>query len=231
VQCACSTSLVAVHLACQSLVAGECDAALAGGVSAAVPRIDRYFYLPGAILSPDARCRAFDARARGTAFAEGVGVVVLMRLEDALRDNHRIYAVILGSAINNDASLKAGYTAPSIEGQTQVIRQAHAVAGIDASAVSYIEAHGTATVLGDAVELAALTRVFREVTDRVGFCALGSVKTNIGHLSTAAGVAGLIKTALALKHRVLPPFRPAPSTSPHRCSRGPLPTASRDARV
>jgi acyl transferase domain-containing protein/acyl carrier protein len=205
VQCACSTSLVAIHLACQSLIAGECDAALAGGVSVAVPRMDRYYYLPGALLSPDGRCRAFDAKARGTAFAEGVGVVFLMRLEDALRENHSIYAVILGSAVNNDAGLKAGYTAPSIEGQVQVVRQAQAVAGVAPSDISYIEAHGTGTVLGDAVELASLSRVFRASTSDVGICGLGSVKTNIGHLSTAAGVAGFIKTVLALKHNLIPP--------------------------
>lgn len=204
VQSACSTSLVAVHLACQSLIAGECDAALAGGISVAVPRIDKYFYLPGGILSPDGRCRAFDANAKGTSFAEGVGVVVLMRLEDALRDNYQIYAVILGSAVNNDGNLKAGYTAPSIEGQIQVIQQAHAVAGVDPSEISYIETHGTGTVLGDAVELAALTRVFRAATQEVGYCGLGSIKTNIGHASTASGVAGLIKTVLTLKHRALP---------------------------
>lgn len=205
VQCACSTSLAAVHLACQSLIAGECDAALAGGISVAVPRIDRYYYLPGALLSPDGRCHAFDAKARGTTFAEGIGVVMLMRLEDALKDNHHIYSVILGSAVNNDAGLKAGYTAPSIEGQMQVIRQALAVAGIEPSSVSYVEGHGTGTMIGDAVELTALTRVFRASTKQTGFCSLGSVKTNVGHLSTAAGVAGLIKTALALEHAVIPP--------------------------
>jgi acyl transferase domain-containing protein len=204
VQCACSTSLVAVHLACQSLIAGECDAALAGGISMALPRIDNYYYLPGSLLSPDGRCRAFDARAKGTAFAEGAGIVLLMRLEDALRDGYSIYSVILGSAVNNDASLKAGYTAPSIEGQVDVIRQAQAVAGVRPSDISYIEAHGTGTVLGDAVELAALTRVFMSDTTAVGMCGLGSVKTNIGHLSTAAGVAGLIKTALALEKRIIP---------------------------
>lgn len=205
VQCACSTSLVAVHLACQSLIAGECDAALAGGISVVVPRLDRYLYLPGSLLSPDSRCRAFDAKARGTAFAEGMGLVMLMRLEDALRDRYPIRAVILGSAMNNDASLKAGYTAPSIEGQIQVIRQAQSVAGVDPSEIGYIEAHGTGTVLGDAVELAALTRVFRAATAGVGICGLGSVKTNIGHLSTAAGVAGLIKTVLALEREAIPP--------------------------
>jgi acyl transferase domain-containing protein/acyl carrier protein len=204
VQCACSTSLVAIHLACQSLVAGECDAAVAGGVSIAVPRLDRYLYLPGAMLSHDGRCRAFDANARGTAFAEGIGVVLLMRLEDALNENLPVHAVVLGSAVNNDATLKAGYTAPSIEGQAQVIRQAQAVAGVEASGITYVECHGTGTVLGDAVEIAALTRAFRSTTSAVGFCGVGSVKTNIGHLSTAAGVAGLIKTVLALKHGVIP---------------------------
>src|SRR5262249_182239 len=153
VQCACSTSLVAVHLACQSLIAGECDAAIAGGISLPVPRLNRYFFIPGGILSPDGRCRAFDASAKGTAFAEGVGVVMLMRLEDALNHNHHIYATILGSAVNNDASLKAGFTAPSVDGQARVIRQAQAVAGIDPALVSYVETHGTGTILGDAVEM------------------------------------------------------------------------------
>jgi acyl transferase domain-containing protein/acyl carrier protein len=204
VQCACSTSLVAVHLACQSLIAGECDAALAGGISVVVPRMDRYLYLPGSLLSPDSRCRAFDAKARGTAFAEGIGLVLLMRLEDALRDGYPVRAMILGSAMNNDGSLKAGYTAPSIDGQMQVIRQALGVAGVDPADIGYVEAHGTGTVLGDAVELAALTRVFRGTTRDVGFCGLGSVKTNIGHLSTAAGIAGLIKTVLALEHEQIP---------------------------
>src|SRR5262249_31896405 len=173
-------------------------------ISLPVPRLNRYFFIPGGILSPDGRCRAFDASAKGTAFAEGVGVVMLMRLEDALNHNHHIYATILGSAVNNDASLKAGFTAPSVDGQARVIRQAQAVAGIDPALVSYVETHGTGTILGDAVEMAALRKVFRASTQKVGFCGIGSVKTNVGHLSTAAGVAGLIKTALALKYRQIP---------------------------
>lgn len=205
VQTACSTSLVAVHLACQSLAARECDAALAGGVSLTTPRLSRYYYQPGGILSPDGYCRAFDAQARGTIFTEGVGVVLLMRLEDALARRHPIYAVIRGSAINNDGGGKASYMAPSIAGQERVIRDALTSARLNAADIGYVEAHGTATILGDAIELAALTRVFRSQTDKVGYCQLGSVKTNIGHTASAAGVAGLIKAALAVKHGLIPP--------------------------
>jgi phthiocerol/phenolphthiocerol synthesis type-I polyketide synthase E len=205
VQSACSTSLVAVHLACQSLLGGECDAALAGGISLTRPRLTRHQYLPGGILSPDGFCRAFDAEAGGTVFTEGAGMVLLMRLEDALRRRHPIYAVIRGSAVNNDGGGKASYMAPSIAGQERVIRAALRAARVSPGEVGYIEGHGTATVLGDAIELAALTRVFREQTDDVGICGLGSVKTNIGHTASAAGVAGLMKVALALRHGVIPP--------------------------
>lgn len=203
VQTACSTSLVAVHLACQALLAGECDAAIAGGVSLTLPRNDAHFYMPGGILSADGHCRAFDAGATGTVFAEGVGAVVLQRLEDALRTDNNIYAVILGSAINNDGADKTGYTAPSREGQARVLRVAHGVSGIRAAEIGYVEGHGTATMVGDAVELAALTDVFAEGGSRG--CYLGSIKTNIGHLAAAAGVAGLIKAALAVRDRVIPP--------------------------
>jgi phthiocerol/phenolphthiocerol synthesis type-I polyketide synthase E len=205
VQTACSTSLVAVHLACQSLLNGECDMALAGGVSIALPQDQGYLYREGGILSPDGHCRAFDAKAQGTLFGNGVGIVVLKRLEDALAEGDSIMAVIKGSAINNDGALKIGYTAPSIDGQSEVIAEALAVARIAPVTIGYVEAHGTGTPLGDPIEMAALTRVFSASVIAKGSCAIGSVKTNIGHLDTAAGVAGLIKTVLALKHKAIPP--------------------------
>lgn len=205
VQTACSTSLVAVHLACQSLLQGECDMAMAGGVAIRLPHQAGYLYQEGMILSPDGHCRAFDAQAQGTVGGSGVGIVILKRLADALADGDSIHAIIKGSAINNDGSLKVGYTAPSVSGQAEVIAEAQVVAGVSAESISYIEAHGTATVLGDPIEVRALTQAFRRDTRRTGFCALGSVKTNIGHLDTAAGIAGLIKTILALKHRQIPP--------------------------
>ncbi|ASC71034.1 Type I polyketide synthase (PKSs) [Halomicronema hongdechloris C2206] len=205
IQTACSTSLVAVHLACQSLLNGESDLAIAGGVTIKVPQKTGYLYQEGGIASADGHCRAFDANAKGTVFGNGVGVVALKRLEDALTEGDRILAVIKGSAINNDGAQKIGYTAPSIDGQAAVISEALAVAEVNPDTISYIEAHGTGTSLGDPIELAALTQAFRTGTDRCGFCAIGSVKTNIGHLDTAAGVAGLIKTVLALQHRQIPP--------------------------
>ena len=205
VQTGCSTSLVAVHLACQSLLEYECHMALAGGVTINQLQKSGYFYREGGIASPDGHCRAFDAKAQGTVSGDGVGIVVLKRLEDALADGDCIHAVIKGSAINNDGSLKVGYTAPSIDGQAKVIAEALAMARIPPDTVSYVEAHGTGTVLGDPIEIAALTEAFRASTDKKGFCAIGSVKTNIGHLDTAAGVAGLIKTVFALKHKQIPP--------------------------
>src|ERR1043165_642767 len=205
VQTACSTSLVAVHLACQSLLNGECSMALAGGVTISVPQKAGYKYEEGGIMSPDGHCRTFDASAKGTAPGSGVGIVILKRLEDALADGDTIHAVIKGSAINNDGSRKAGYTAPSVEGQAAVISEALHMAGVEASSIGYIEAHGTATVLGDPIEMAALTQAFRTGTEAKEFCAIGSVKSNIGHADTAAGVAGLIKTVLALKHKQIPP--------------------------
>src|ERR1044071_6224769 len=205
VQTACSTSLVAVHLACQGLLDGECNMALAGGVTVGVPHRVGYTYRDGGIWSPDGHCRAFDAKAQGTIAGNGVGVVVLKRLSDALADGNNILAVIKGTAINNDGSLKVGYTAPSVDGQAQVIARAQSVAGIHSDTLSYIEAHGTGTTLGDPIEIAALTQAFRAKTDKKQFCAIGSVKTNIGHLDTAAGVAGLIKTVLAINHKLLPP--------------------------
>lgn len=205
IQTACSTSLVAVHVACQSLLNGECDMALAGGGSITFPRKEGYFYQEEGILSPDGHCRTFDAEARGTVGGEGAGLVVLKRLVDALADGDTIHAVIKGSAVNNDGSLKIGYTAPSVNGQAEVIADALAMAGVDAESITYIEAHGTATALGDPVEIAALTQAFEVDPATKSFCAIGSVKTNLGHLDAAAGVAGLIKTILALEHKQIPP--------------------------
>ncbi|MEW6730836.1 MAG: beta-ketoacyl synthase N-terminal-like domain-containing protein [Acidobacteriota bacterium] len=205
VQSACSTSLTAIHIACQSLLNEECDMALAGGVSINLSLRYGYHYRPGGIVSPDGHCRSFDAKGEGTIFGSGVGIVVLKRLQDALADHDNILAIIKGSAVNNDGSLKVGYTAPGLDGQAQVIAEALANAGVEADTISYVEAHGTATTLGDPIEIAALTKAFRASTDRRCFCAIGSVKTNIGHLDAAAGVAGLIKTVLALKNRELPP--------------------------
>ncbi len=202
VQCACSSSLVAVHLACQALLDQECDMALAGGVSINVGQRGGYRFQQDSILSPDGHCRAFDAAASGTIFGGGVGVVVLKRLTDALADRDPVRAVILGSAVNNDGAAKVGYTAPSVEGQAAVITEALAVAGVEPESLSYLEAHGTGTALGDPIEVQALTRVFGA---RRGACAMGTVKSNIGHLDIAAGVAGLIKTVLALEHRQIPP--------------------------
>jgi acyl transferase domain-containing protein/acyl carrier protein len=205
VQTGCSTSLVAIHLACQSLLSYQCDMALAGGVSVQVPQRTGYFYQEGGLNSPDGHCRAFDARAQGTLFGNGVGIVVLKRLGEALADGDCIHAVIKGSAVNNDGSAKIGYTAPGVDGQAEVIATAQAIAGVDPESVSYIEAHGTGTALGDPVEMMALAKAFRAKTDKRTFCAVGSVKTNIGHLDAAAGVAGFIKTVLSLKHKMLPP--------------------------
>ncbi|MBE8987837.1 type I polyketide synthase [Nostoc sp. LEGE 12450] len=205
VQTACSTSLVAVHFACQSLLNGESDIALAGGVSIHLPQKAGYYYEQGGILSNDGHCRAFDANASGTIFGNGLGVVVLKRLEDAVRDRDYIHAIIKGSAINNDGSLKVGYTAPSVDGQTAVILETLALADVEPETISYIETHGTGTILGDPIEIAALTQAFHSSTDKKGFCAITSAKTNVGHLNTAAGVAGLIKTVQALKHQQIPP--------------------------
>ena len=202
VQTACSTGLVAVHLACRALVAGECDLAVAGGVRLGLRRGHRY--TPGGIMSPDGYCRAFDARAAGTVGGSGIAVVVLRRLADALADGDLVRAVILGSAINNDGAQKVGFTAPSVEGQAEVVEEALAVAGVDPGTVGYVEAHGSGTSLGDPVEVAALARAFGEM-ERKGYCALGSVKTNVGHLDAAAGVAGLVKAVLALEHGEVPP--------------------------
>ena len=205
VQTACSTSLVAVCQACQSLLSGECDIALAGASSINVPQKGGYLYQNGGINSPDGHCRAFDARAQGTVFSNAVGIVVLKRLEEALADGDCIHAVIKGAAMNNDGSFKVGYTAPSIEGQSKVIRTGQVIAEIEPESITYVETHGTATAMGDPIEIAALTQAFRAGTQKKGFCAIGSVKTNIGHTDAAAGIAGLIKTVLMLKNKMIPP--------------------------
>ena len=205
VSTACSTSLVAVHLACLSLLNGECEMALAGGVHIKVPQVEGYLFQEGMIYSPDGHCRAFDASARGTIVGNGAGAVVLKRLRDALADGDWIHAVIKGTSINNDGGAKNGYTAPSVAGQAAVISDALALAECDAGTISHVEAHGTGTALGDPIEVAALTEVFSRSATRREKCALGSVKTNLGHMDTAAGMAGLIKTCLMLKHRTLVP--------------------------
>ncbi|MFF9158804.1 type I polyketide synthase [Streptomyces longwoodensis] len=204
-QTACSTALVAVHTACQDLLDYRCDTALAAAVSLNPSAALGYRHVPDGPFSPDGHCRAFAADAAGTSSGDGVGAVVLKRLEDALADGDRIRAVIRGSAVNNDGRRKVGFSAPSAAGQTEVILAAQAQAMVDAGTIGLIEAHGTATKLGDPIEVAALTEAFRHSTDARGFCALGSVKTNIGHLGAAAGIAGLIKAVLALEHRQIPP--------------------------
>ncbi len=205
VNATCSTALVAVHLACQSLLHGECDMALAGGASLALPQVQGYCTEEEGHLSPDGHCRAFDARASGFVPSNGVGVVILKRLADALADRDCIHAVIKGSAINSDGASKVGFTTPGVEGQTAVVIEALAVAGCAAETISYVETHGTGTDLGDSLEIAALTRAFRTSTERTQFCAIGSVKPNIGHTGTASGIASLIKAVLSLKHRQIPP--------------------------
>ncbi len=205
VQCACSSALVAIHLAAQSLLSGECDMALAGGSVIVLPQDRGYLHQAGEILARDGHCRPFDAHATGTLFGSGAGVVVLRRLADALADGDHVLAVVKGSAMNNDGAMKVGFLAPSVEGQSRVITEALAVGGVDASTISYIEAHGTGTVVGDPIEVTALTEAFRRQTDRRGFCRIGSLKSNIGHLGEAAGVLGFIKTVLSLQHRQLPP--------------------------
>ena len=202
---ACSTSLVAVHVACQSVLNGECDIALAGGVNISPQQGRGYVYVEGGITSKNGHTRAFDAGATGCVGGHGVGLVVLKQLRDALADGDYIHAVIRSSSINNDGSAKIGYTAPSVEGEARVIAEALSMAGVGAETIGYIETHGTATALGDPIEVAALTKVFASRTRKKKFCGLGSVKTNIGHLNTTSGVAGLIKTVLALKHKAIPP--------------------------
>ena len=204
VQTACSTSLVAIHLACQSLLNHECDMAIAGGVTIEIPHGLGYLYREGEILSRDGHCRSFDAASSGTIFGSGLGIVVLRRLEDAVKDGDYIHAVIRGTAINNDGARKVSYLAPSVAGQADAIAEALTVADIEADSISYVETHGTGTTVGDPIEIAALTRAFRASTERDGFCAIGSLKASIGHLDAAAGVAGFIKTVLALEHQQIP---------------------------
>jgi acyl transferase domain-containing protein/thioesterase domain-containing protein len=206
VQTACSTSLVAIHMGVQCLLNGECDMALAGGVTIELPHRHGYVYRENEILSPDGHCRAFDSRSQGTVFGSGVGVVVLRRLADALADGDHIHAVIKGSAVNNDGSQKVGYMAPSVDGQAQAIAEALAIADVPADTIGYVAAHGTGTPVGDPIEVAALTQAYRHSTDKTGFCALGSVKANIGHTDTAAGVASFIAVAKAMQAGEIPPL-------------------------
>jgi acyl transferase domain-containing protein/NADPH:quinone reductase-like Zn-dependent oxidoreductase/NADP-dependent 3-hydroxy acid dehydrogenase YdfG len=205
VQTACSTSLVAIHVACQSLLNGECDLALAGGVTIEIPHRQGYLYQEGEILSPDGHCRAFDHRARGTVLGSGVGIVALRRLDDALASRDTIHAVVKASAINNDGAGKAGFFAPSVDGHAQVVQEALGIAEIEPESVTYVESHGTGTAVGDPIEIRALTEAFRKGTARTQFCGIGSVKTNIGHLDMAAGVASFIKVVESLKHKQIPP--------------------------
>jgi len=204
VQSACSTSGVAFHLACQSILSGDCDMALAGGARVLVPHRIGYLYEEDGIPSPDGHCRAFAADAQGTLIGSGVAILVLKTLSAALRDGDSIYAVVRGTAINNDGSEKVGFTAPSVEGQARVVEEALAVADVGADTIGYLEAHGTGTRLGDPIEVAALTRAYRQSTERTGYCALGSVKTNIGHLDAGAAAVGIMKAALSLRHGKIP---------------------------
>ncbi len=213
VQTGCSTSLVAVHMAVQSLLSGECDIALAGGVSVHVGDHPGYFHEPGLIFSPDGMCRPFDAHGDGTVFSDGVGLVALRRLGDAVDARDPIRAVVLGSASNNDGAARAGFTAPSVEGQRELLGEALAVADVLPTDLGMIEAHGTATKLGDPIEFAALREVFESQTAERGICALGAVKANLGHLAGAAGIAGFIKAMLAVEHGEIPPH--ATFTRPH----------------
>lgn len=204
IQSACSSSLTAVHVASQNLLLNQCDMAIAGGVFLQIPWWNGYVITDGDIRSPDGVCRPFDKNANGTVFGEGAGVVVLKRLQNAIKDNDNIYAVIKGMAVNNDGSMKAGYTTPSIDGQSNVVIMALDCAGISASEISYVEAHGTGTPIGDPIEIAALNNAYRKYTDKKGYCAIGSVKAAIGHLDAAAGIAGLIKTILVLYKKKIP---------------------------
>ena len=206
VQTACSTSLVSVHMACRSIIDGDSKVALAGGSFIAFPRDEGYLYEPGEITSPDGHCRPFDKEAVGTLFGEGAGVVVLKRLDEAIEDNDNILAVIKSTAINNDGSQKVGYMAPSVTGQSEVINSAIRKAAINPETISYVETHGTGTKMGDPIEISALSQTYRKYTEKKGYCALGSVKANIGHLDAAAGISGLIKTVLLLNNKKLPPM-------------------------
>ena len=206
VQTACSTGLVTVHMACQSLLSGETDLFLTGGASVQSPEHAGHLYQPGMIVTPDGHVRSFDAEARGTIFGSGVGAILLKRLDDAVRDGDHIFAVVKGSAVNNDAGAKVGYMAPSSDGQAVAIAEAIAMANVLPESIGLIEAHGTGTEIGDPIEHDGLAQVFRTQTQATGFCALGSVKTNVGHLQITSGTAGFIKTALALHHKLIPPL-------------------------
>jgi phthiocerol/phenolphthiocerol synthesis type-I polyketide synthase E len=224
VQTACSSALVAVHLACQSILNGECEMALAGGASLRIPHHVGYWYAPGSMVSPTGHCRPFDVRSDGTIFGSGVGVVVLKALQDAVDDGDRIHAVIRGSALNNDGATKMTYAAPNAAGQADVIAEAQAIADVDSSTVSYIETHGTGTPLGDPIEIEGLRQAF-EVSEetRSGPCYVGSVKSNIGHLESAAGIASLIKAILCLKNRAIPATLHYTSPNPElHLDRGPF---------
>ncbi|MDX1696202.1 MAG: SDR family NAD(P)-dependent oxidoreductase, partial [Ketobacteraceae bacterium] len=205
VQTACSSSLVAMHGAIQSLMSHECDMALAGGVTIELPHRRGYLFQEGEILSPDGHCRAFDAASKGTVFGSGVGVIAMKRLEDALDDGDTIHAVIKASAVNNDGSGKVSYMAPSVDGQAAAVHEALTVADINPETIGYVECHGTGTPIGDPIEITALTMAYRQETGKKQFCRVGSVKSNIGHLDTAAGVAAMIKVVQSLKHRQIPP--------------------------
>jgi len=205
VQTACSTGLVTIHMACQSLLNGEADLFLSGGAAVQVPQQSGHLFQTGMIVSPDGHCRSFDAEAKGTVFGSGVGAVLLKRLDDAIRDGDHIYAVVKGSAVNNDGGVKVGYMAPSSEGQAAVAAEALAMSGIAPDTIGFVEAHGTGTEMGDPIEVNALTQAFRAQTEAKGFCALGSVKTNVGHLQITSGTVGFIKTVLALQHKLIPP--------------------------
>ena len=206
VQTACSTGLVTVHMACQSLLSGETDLFLTGGASVQSPEHAGHLYQPGMIVTPDGHVRSFDAQARGTIFGSGVGAILLKRLDDAVRDGDHIFAVVKGTAVNNDAGAKVGYMAPSSDGQAVAVAEAIAVANVLPETIGFVEAHGTGTEIGDPIEHDGLAQVFRTQTQATGFCALGSVKTNVGHLQITSGTAGFIKTALALHHKLIPPL-------------------------
>ncbi len=216
VQSGCSTSLLAIHLACQSLLNLECDMALAGGVSIDVLRGRGYFYFEGGIASPDGTCRPFDADARGTVFGNGVGVVVLKRLVDALADRDQIRALVIGSAVNNDGANKAGFTTPSVSGQHRVVAEAMSHANAQPDCIGYVETHGTGTIVGDPIEIRALQKAFGQWNESSAHerCAIGSVKANVGHLDSAAGVAGFLKAALSLQHKRLLPMPGFQSPNP-----------------
>ena len=206
IQCACSSSMVGVITACQSLLTYQCDAALVGGVTINVPQRVGYLYEKGGVMSPDGYCRPFDDEAGGTVFGSGVGCIVLKRLDEAIADRDRIYAVIRGFSVSNDGNDKVGYTAPGIKGQMESISEALEFAGIDPFSISYVEAHGTGTIMGDPIEIEAISKVYGKYTNKKQYCAIGSVKANVGHLNVASGIAGIIKTALAIENRVIPPL-------------------------